>query len=157
MMSMKFENAEVIVRKALIEDILLLSEMLADLFSIEDDFEIDLQKHKKALEMIISGKTGGMIFIAEKNMMAVGMVNLQKTVSTAAGGYSVLLEDLYVIPACRNSGIGKILIDKAVQWGREQNAFRIQLAADLRNLQAADFYSGRGFKKSNMICYYKFI
>lgn len=150
-------NNNFIVRIAGMADILLLSEMLAGLFSIEDDFEIDSAKQIKALEMIISGTTGGAILIAESDTIITGMVSLQKVVSTASGGYSVLLEDLYVLPGFRDRGIGKTLIDHAFQWGRDNDAVRIQLAADKRNRAASDFYSGRGFKAGNMVCYYKFI
>jgi len=145
------------IRKAGMEDIHLLSKMLAELFSIEDDFEIDSAKQMKALAMIIGGTTGGVVLIAESDSKIAGMVNLQKIVSTASGGYSVLLEDLYVIPEFRDRGVGKCLTDHAVQWGRENDAVRIQLATDKRNQAAADFYSGRGFKAGNMVCYYKFI
>lgn len=150
-------NNNFTVRKAAMEDIHLLTEMLAGLFSIEDDFEIDSAKQMKALEMIISGATGGAILVAESDSIITGMVSLQKVVSTASGGYSVLLEDLYVVPEFRDMEIGKCLTDHAVQWGRENDAVRIQLAADKRNRAAADFYSGRGFKAGNMVCYYKFI
>ena len=145
------------IRKADASDIPGLIIMLADLFSIEDDFDIDLLKQETALEMIISGKTGGVILIAENNSDVIGMVNLQKVISTAAGGYSVLLEDLYVVPRFRNMGTGSLLVDYAVAWGKENNALRIQLAADARNINATVFYSGKGFARSNMIFYYKLI
>ncbi len=146
-----------VIRKAGINDVKIISEMIAELFAIEVDFKSDRAKQDKAVKMIISGKTGGVIFIAENDSMAAGMINLQKIISTAAGGYSVLLEDLYVIPEFRKTGIGKLLIDRAIQWGREHNALRVQLAADVRNIPASDFYTGRGFEKSNMVFYYKYI
>jgi ribosomal protein S18 acetylase RimI-like enzyme len=139
------------------EDIHLLSEMLAGLFSIEDDFEINSAKQTKALEMIISGRTGGAILVAESDSIIAGMVSLQKVVSTASGGYSILLEDLYVLPEFRDRGIGKCLTDYAVHWGRENDAVRIQLAADVRNRRASDFYKAGGFCESNMFCFYKYI
>ena len=150
-------NNNITIRKAGNEDIHLLSQMLAGLFSIEDDFEIDSAKQSKALEMIISGTTGSAIMIAESDSIITGMVSLQKVVSTASGGYSVLLEDLYVLPEYRDRGIGKCLTDYADQWGRENDAVRIQLAADKRNRAAADFYKAGGFSESNMLCFYKYI
>ena len=150
------ENLLVIkIRKAVRDDAEALCLLLRDLFLIETDFIPDAAKQRKGLEMLIGGMTGGVIFAAESGSEIAGMVNLQKIVSTAAGGYSVLLEDLYVKPEYRNSGIGSKLIDRAVQWGKQEGALRIQLAADLRNRPAISFYSERGFHISNMVLHYK--
>ncbi len=148
---------DIIIRKAVMSDIETLTVLLAELFSIEDDFEIDPAKQKKALSIIICGENGGTIFVSETGSHIIGMVNLQKVVSTAAGGLSVLLEDLYVKPEFRNKGIGKMLLDQAADWGRDQNALRIQLAADLRNKQAISFYERQNFKISRMTLHYKSI
>jgi len=145
------------IREARVSDTAMLAGMLAELFSIEDDFEIDSSKQKTALNIITGGSTGGVILIAETDSAAAGMINLQKVVSTASGGFSVLMEDLYVRPEYRKRGIGTMLVEKAVQWGKEHGAVRIQLAADSRNTPALDFYSKTGFSKSNMIFHYKFI
>ena len=146
---------DISVRKAVTSDIDVLTSMLAGLFMIEDDFKIDSSKQGAALELIINGT--GAVFVAETSCGISGMVNIQKIISTAAGGYSVLLEDLYVRPEFRGAGIGRMLVDRAVQWGREQHAVRIQLASDMRNKNATAFYSGIGFEMSNMVFQYMHI
>jgi GNAT superfamily N-acetyltransferase len=148
---------DITIRKAVASDIEILNRFLSELFTIEDNFTIDLAKQRTALEMITGDGTGRVIFVAETGSLIAGMINLQKIVSTASGGYSVLLEDLYIVSEFRGKGIGKKLFDQAVRWGREQHALRIQLAADIRNKPAMDFYSGMGCKMSSMICYYKYI
>ena len=145
------------IRKAVFDDLNILSEMIADLFSIESDFEINPAKQIAALKMIIEGDTCGVIFIAEADLQVAGMINLQRIVSTAAGGFSVLLEDLYVKHDLRNRGIGEMLLVQAAMWGKEQQALRIQLGADIRNKPAITFYSRHGFFKSNMALHYKMI
>lgn len=145
------------IRKACTGDIDILSSFLGELFSIEDDFKIDYARQRMALEMITGGETGGVIFMAEADSDPAGMINLQKIVSTASGGYSVLLEDLFVSVKYRGKGIGKKLLDKAVQWGREEQALRMQLAADLRNRRALSFYEINGFRTSRMICHYRML
>jgi GNAT superfamily N-acetyltransferase len=145
------------IREAVLDDLNILSKMIADLFSIEDDFEINTDKQIAALTMIIKRNTDGVILIAEADSLAAGMINLQRIVSTAAGGFSVLLEDLYVKHDLRNKGIGGMLLQRAALWGKKHQAMRIQLGADIRNKSAIDFYSSNGFVKSNMALHYKMI
>jgi len=152
---MEMKGDGVIIRKALHGDVDTLLSMLSGLFSIEDDFVIDPRKQRAGLELIISGKTGGVIFMAESDSVPVGMVNLQRIVSTAAGGYSVLLEDLYVVPGMRDMGIGTMLVNEAVKWGEKEKALRVQLGADSRNLRALSFYYENGFVMSNLVFHYK--
>ncbi len=145
------------IRKAEIKDINKLSDMISSLFSIEDDFSVDIEKQKRGLRMIIDGEADGIILVAEKDSVVTGMVSLQKVVSTAAGGYSLLLEDMFVMPEHRHSGVGEKLVKEAVRWGKENSVLRIQLAADKRNTSAINFYSANGFNTGNMICFYKYI
>lgn len=145
------------IREAGVSDVDTLSGMLEELFSIETDFQTDAVKQKTALKMIIENRGSGVIFIAESDKGTAGMVSLQKIISTATGGYSILLEDLYVVPGSRNMGTGRMLIDRSIQWASEHNALRIQLAADGRNMPALSFYSGLGFSMSSMTMHYKFI
>ncbi len=145
------------VREACRADTDILCYMLAELFSIENDFTADAEKQRNALKILIDKKTGGVILVAESGSDITGMVNLQKIVSTAAGGYSILLEDLYVKPEYRNTGIGRMLVDKAEEWGRSESALRIQLGADIRNSNALSFYSNAGFNRSNMALHYKYL
>lgn len=145
----------ILVRKAGESDLDTLADMLGRLFSIEDDFQADPVKQKAGLELIISGYVCGVILIAEADSVIAGMVNLQKVVSTASGGYSVLLEDLYVKPEMRRTGIGSFLLKNAVEWGRKEKALRIQLGADVRNKSALNFYKSIGFARSSLSLHYK--
>lgn len=151
------KNQTASVREADQADINELCHMLGGLFSVEDDFCADYEKQKTALEILIDKKTGSIIFVAESDGGIAGMINLQKIVSTAAGGYSILLEDLYVKNKYRDSGIGGMLVNRALQWAKSEGALRIQLAADIRNKKALSFYNNNGFTISNMVLYYKYI
>ncbi len=148
---------KITVRPAVTDDIDILVEMLNSLFTIEDDFSPDPLKQRAGLDIIVSGKTGGAVFLAEYDGSPAGMVNLQKIVSTAAGGFSVLLEDLYVVPEMRRNGVGTVLLQEAIRWGREEGSLRIQLGADVRNKPAISFYTAKGFKISNLALHYKSI
>lgn len=149
------DQSRILIRKAALDDIDVLCTMIMDLFMIEDDFSPDINKQRVGLDMLINGGPCSVMLIAEVKSEIAGMVNLQRIISTAAGGYSVLLEDLYVKPEFRKKGMGRMLIDHAVQWGKQCGALRVQLAADIRNKPAISFYLKESFNASNMVLHYK--
>jgi GNAT superfamily N-acetyltransferase len=138
------------VRKGGRADIDGLSTLLTGLFSIETDFTVDPEKQKTGLALFLDGRDGKAIFVAEADGILVGMVTCQLVISTAAGGVSVLLEDMYVLDAFRRRRIGTALIRQVQDWCAEQGALRIQLVADERNGTALAFYRGSDFQESRM-------
>jgi GNAT superfamily N-acetyltransferase len=119
------------------------------LFSIEKDFSFNREKQKTALAMLIEN-TNAAVFAAEHDGRVIGMVTGQLVISTAEGGYSVLLEDMSVTEQFRYKGIGIYLLDQLAAWGKERSASRIQLLVDRTNSTAVKFYSRNGFSGSRM-------
>jgi GNAT superfamily N-acetyltransferase len=138
------------LRKGTRADIGEVSALLADLFSIETDFTVDRETQKAGLTLFFESCEAKAIFVAEKKSALVGMVTGQLVISTAAGGYSLLIEDLYVQERCRYKGIGTSLIRMVRNWGEGKGARRIQLLADKRNKPAHIFYRALGFQASRM-------
>ncbi len=126
------------------------SALLADLFSIETDFAADPEKQKTGLALFFSSHEEKVIFVAENEGVLVGMVTGQLVISTAAGGYSILVEDLYVQDRFRHKDIGTSLVQMMQEWGKGKGALRIQLLADRRNKAAHIFYRILGFQASRM-------
>lgn len=142
------------LRKGIQADIEGLAVLLADLFSIETDFTADREKQKAGLALFLNHSEEKAIFVAENKNVLVGMVTGQLVVSTAAGGYSLLVEDLYVQERCRYRGIGASLIRMVQNWGEAKGALRIQLLVDKRNKPAQLFYKTFGFQTSRMNGFY---
>jgi len=129
--------------------------MLAGLFSIETCFAADHEKQTAGLELLLSGRNS-IAFIAD-NGHAAGMITGQLVASTAAGGYSVLIEDLFVMPEFREQGIASMLIAHLISWAKEAGAVRAQLVADVMNAPAIALYNKLGFGTGRMIGIYKMI
>jgi ribosomal protein S18 acetylase RimI-like enzyme len=55
------------------------------------------------------------------------------------------LEDLYVVPEARRSGLGRALIDAALDSARERGCVRIELDVDEDNDPALGLYAAAGF------------
>lgn len=139
-----------IFRKAKEKDIDDLSRLLEALFFIETDFVVDPEKQKTGLALFFSSSEEKAIFVAENEGVLVGMVTGQLVISTAAGGYSILVEDLYVQDRFRHKDIGTSLVQMMQEWGKGKGALRIQLLADRRNKAAHIFYRILGFQASRM-------
>jgi ribosomal protein S18 acetylase RimI-like enzyme len=55
------------------------------------------------------------------------------------------LEDLYVVPEARRSGLGRALVDAALDSARERGCVRIELDVDEDNDPALGLYAAAGF------------
>jgi GNAT superfamily N-acetyltransferase len=62
------------------------------------------------------------------------------------GGRFVLLDELYVARAWRGNGWGRIGIEFAAAWTREQGATSIRLEVSRANTRAQDIYRRSGFR-----------
>src|SRR5437879_13555495 len=73
-----------------------LSDLLGELFSEESDFRPNKEKQLRGLRLIFEQPNRGRVFVLRRDNAIVGMINLLFTISTAEGGFVVLLEDLVV-------------------------------------------------------------
>ena len=138
-------------------DIDTLVVLLASLFADEAEFAADSAKQKVGLELILNDSTQGQILVAREADSVVGMVNLLFTVSTALGGHVAILDDLIVTPAYRSKGVGKLLMDAALNFCSARGFARISLQTDSDNYTAQHLYESRGFVRSSMISYKKIL
>jgi GNAT superfamily N-acetyltransferase len=130
-----------------------LCDLLAELFSIESDFEPDREKQAKGLGMLIAGLSGtSRVLVAVMDKKIVGMAAVQTLISTAEGGRAGLVEDVIVDREFRGRGVGTRLLDGITAWSREQGLKRLQLLADAANMPALDFYKDRRWNTTSLIC-----
>jgi len=79
------------------------------------------------------------------------MINLLFTISTAEGGFVVLLEDLVIHKEHRGHGFGSMLLHYAVDFARQKNFRRITLLTDRPELRSQSFFRKHGFYESPML------
>jgi GNAT superfamily N-acetyltransferase len=149
---------DITIRPAKPEDIPRLCGLLAELFSIETDFKIDLVKQVKGLTMLLHDPSDASLLVAAaRGDEIIGMGTAQLIVSTAEGGAVALVEDIIVRKEYRGAGIGAGILSLIEQWCKERRATRLQLLADRNNTPALDFYSHRGWASTNLVCLRKYI
>ncbi len=139
------------VEPATTDDLPQLVQLLADLFEMEGDFEPDSDKQERALRLILEHPKRGRIFVLRNADTAIGMINLLFTISTAAGGMVIVLEDFIIHPAHRRQGYGTILIDAVREFARAKDFKRITLLTDKVSEESQRFFSKHGFSPSRMI------
>lgn len=145
-----------IIRGACNTDLDAMVELLSELFTIEDDFIIDREKHARGLSLLLTSESG-YILVAEVDAHVVGMITVQTLISTAAGSRVGLIEDFIVTESMRSRGIGKALFSALIQMSEDLGYARVALGADHRNTRALSFYRSQGFSTSHMGLLYRLL
>lgn len=145
------------VRRAKKEDIDILVALLESLFTIETDFSIDVQKHRKGLSLMLEQTDRSCILVAEYNKKVIGMCTGQLLVSTAEGNLKAIVEDVVVEKDNRGVGIGGELLSEIQKWAISCGASRIDLLADQRNIHALNFYNKQNWKRTKLIALQKYV
>lgn len=87
------------------------------------------------------------IFLALDERHACGFVQLYPSFCSVEAAKIYILHDLYVEMSHRNSGLGKILMDRATRWANENGAARLDLLTEHTNNAAQHLYEKLGYKK----------
>ncbi len=139
------------VEPATIEDLPALTELVMDLMSRSDDFTADRSVQERGLRLILEQPNRGRIFVVRNKDKIFGMVNLLFTISTARGGFVILMEDVVIHPDHRGQGYGHMLVDYVVDFAKQKNFKRITLLTDKMSAESQEFFKKQGFEYSNMI------
>ena len=145
------ETENVVIEPATEADLDELSELLGELFAHEGDFRPDKDKQLRGLRLIFEQPSRGRVFVLRRNGAIVGMINLLFTISTAEGGFVILLEDLVVHRQYQGHGYGNKLLEHAIDFAKKKNFLRITLLTDRPENVAQAFFRKHGFVDSSMI------
>src|SRR3954465_8097625 len=144
-------TAKVIIEPATEADLDELSELLGELFSEESDFRPNKEKQLRGLRLIFEQPNRGRVFVLRRDRAIVGMINILFTISTAEGGFVVLLEDLVIHKKFQSHGYGSRLLNHAIEFARQKKFLRITLLTDRPELRSQNFFKRHGFFESHML------
>ena len=139
------------LEQATLEDLPQLTDLLFDLFTQEADFAPNRAKQMRGLRLILEQPNRGRIFVLRQNGTILGMINLLFTISTAEGGFVIMLEDVIVHRDYRGKGFGDKLLGHAIEYAKKKDFVRITLLTDRLNDQGQRFFKAHGFIESKMI------
>jgi GNAT superfamily N-acetyltransferase len=101
--------------------------------------------------MLLAHETA-VILVAEAAGRVIGMCSGQLTISTAEGGFALLVEDVVVAGPWQGKGVGRELLTALEQWATARKIARLQLLADRNNGAALEFYRKLGWQPTELIC-----
>lgn len=143
--------AHAVIRPARPDDLDALVDLLRILFGIEADFDFDAARQRQGLAMLLAHETA-VILVAEAAGQVIGMCTGQMTISTAEGGFALLVEDVVVAQNWQGKGVGRELLAALEQWAEARKIGRLQLLADRNNGAALEFYRKLGWQSTELIC-----
>ena len=139
------------IEPATLDDLPELTELLFELFSQEGDFIPNREMEMRGLRLLLEQPSRGRIFVLRSPIRIIGMINLLITISTAEGGFVLVLEDLIVHREYRRQSFGTQLLNYAIDFAKKKKFLRITLLTDKPNEKLQRFFAKNGFVKSNMI------
>lgn len=97
------------------------------------------------------------IFVAEgQGGSTLGFTQLYPSFSSGLAKRIFILNDLFVAPAARRSGVGHLLLQAAADFGRAAGAARLTLSTALANAAAQGLYESAGWRRDTDFCTYTF-
>jgi GNAT superfamily N-acetyltransferase len=144
---------ELTFRLARREDVPAIVRMLADdeLGSQREKFQEPLPEAYYSAFEKISVDVNHELIVAELNGKLIGTLHLMFLPSISfQGGLRAQIESLRVDTKCRNLGIGKEMMNWAIERAKERGAHVVQLTTHLTRKDAHRFYERLGFKGSHL-------
>jgi GNAT superfamily N-acetyltransferase len=98
----------------------------------------------------IDGDPNNQVYVAEREGKVVGTFQLTFIRQLSYGGCLVAqVESVHVHSSQRSHGIGRSMMEFAIQEARRRGALRIQLTSNVRRTRAHEFYERLGFRASH--------
>lgn len=144
-------NQRARIEPATMEDLPRLVDLTMALFEIEEDFKPDRKNQERGLCAILEQPNRGRIFVVRTDYEIIGMVNVLFTISTAMGGFVILLEDVIMHPDFRRQGYGSQLVDYVIDFAKRKDFKRITLLTDKISEESQRFFEKLNFHHSHMI------
>jgi GNAT superfamily N-acetyltransferase len=133
-----------VIRAARAQDVVTLLSMFGELAEYEH-LQHELQASEQRLrEALFGRRPAAAALIAERRSEAVGYALFFPTFSSFLTTTGIWLEDLFVRPADRGSGVGRALLSAVAARVREQGGGRLEWAALDWNEPALGFYERLG-------------
>ena len=96
------------------------------------------------------------LFLAFADNEPAGFTQLYPSFSSVSLARSFILNDLFVVPGQRRTGVGSALLRAAVDYARSLGAVRVTLNTDIQNATAQATYEAGGWKRDREYYVYHF-
>jgi ribosomal protein S18 acetylase RimI-like enzyme len=139
---MKMHNA---IKRAGLSDIADLVEMMGAAHA-EAGFVLNREGAAAAFANLLSDASRGSAWIVFRRETAEGYIVLTFKLGMEGGGIDAFIDDLFVRPGARRSGLGSALVSEAVKVCRQMGAFKLQVEVGANDAAAKGLYSKYGLR-----------
>ena len=143
------ETQNIFVRRATLADL----NLIAPLFDAYRQFyqqAPDLALAREFLRERLE-RDESVIFLAVRpDGSAAGFTQLFPSFSSAKAARILILNDLFVDPSARRSGVGQLLLGAAAAFGRSEGAARLTLSTAHTNTNAQSLYEAQGWRRDEV-------
>ena len=141
-------SSSVTFRRAGRDDVERIVQMLADdpLGAQRERYELPLPRSYLAAFEAIEADPNNEVVVACVDGKVIGVLQITFIPGlTYQGGWRALIEGVRVDAATRSSGLGKALVEHAIERARERGCHLVQLTTDKTRPAAKRFYEALGF------------
>ncbi len=135
------------IRKIVLNDLDEIFNLLNQLYKNQLNYE----KFKEIYKMKLNDKNSYYIVAIENNKI-IGVLTSELQIKLHRAKKQSFIEDLIVDESYRNRGIGKALLQNAVDYAKNNDCEVIELTSYINNEKSHKFYQNNGFNKNS----YKF-
>lgn len=126
------------IRPAVIDD-----SNAINLLSHQLGYPLTQEETRHHLAEILEKKNEA-VFVAVNNNAVIGWIGVFKTLHLVSG-YLCEVAGLVIDLAYHRQGAGKLLVDQAAKWSRNQGCTDLRVRTNTKRKQAHQFYLGLGF------------
>lgn len=140
------ETSAIVVRQASLADL----DAIAPLFDAYREFygsQPDLAVSRQFLRERLERHESTILIAHDKNRTPVGFAQLYPSFSSEQARSIFILNDLFVVPASRRLGVGRLLLNAAADFGRRAGAVSLTLATAVSNTPAQSLYESAGWNR----------
>lgn len=97
------------------------------------------------------------VFLADQGNATVGFAQVYPSFSSGAAARILILNDLYVVPGSRRTGIGRWLVTATLKHAADVGAVRVTLSTGIDNVAAKALYDALGFQPDTSFHVYHYV
>ena len=142
---------DILVREATKSDLPAIGKLLEDLTNAMDNTEgIDTGIALKTCQYLLND-AGSHFLVAAREETPVGFINFTVRQTILHQSPSALIDELVVAEEYRGKGVGKQLVQAAIEECRQLGCCEVEVSTEKTNLKAREFYKQCGFEERGML------
>lgn len=102
---------------------------------------------REAISGVFAEDGRGWFLLAQEGEQAIGLAAVSLVWTLEHGGKSAWLDELYVRPENRSSGVGRALLQAVIAQAREEGNAALDLEVDHEHNRAEELYKREGFER----------